>query len=172
MECVRDSYFYQHTVEFTRTREDCEPSTLDLIFTNEEDMIEDLNYDSPLGRSDHCVLYFKFRCYCKTDEEKPQRWNFYKGDYSKMAEEMNCDWETLLKDKSADKKFDIFLEKNNIAKEKCIPQTNSRAGKKAKKHNYICIYLLMKRLLKKIKRNVVAGKDIWKPEMVKSTKTM
>ena len=54
-----------------------------------------------------------------------------------MAEEMNYDWETLLKDKSPDKKFDIFLEKFNIAKEKCIPQTNSRAGKKANKHNYI-----------------------------------
>jgi hypothetical protein len=60
-------------VEFTRTRENCEPSTLDLIFTNEEDMIEDLNYDSRLGRSEHCVLDFKFRCYCKTDEEKKHR---------------------------------------------------------------------------------------------------
>jgi hypothetical protein len=100
-------------------------------------MIQDLNYDSPLGRSDHCVLYFKFRCYCKTDEEKSQTWNFYRVDYSKMAEEMNYDWKTLLKDKSPDKKFDIFLEKFNIAKEKCIPQINSRAGKKAKKHNYM-----------------------------------
>jgi endonuclease/exonuclease/phosphatase family metal-dependent hydrolase len=62
MECIRDIYLYQHTVEFTRTRENCEPSTLDLIFTNEEDMIEDLNYDSPLGRSDHCLLDFKLRC--------------------------------------------------------------------------------------------------------------
>ena len=50
---------------------------------------------------------------------------------------MNYDWETLLKDKSPDRKFDIFLEKINIAKEKCIPQINSRAGKKAKKHNYM-----------------------------------
>ena len=54
-----------------------------------------------------------------------------------MAEEMNYDWKTLLKDNSPDKKFDIFLEKFNIAKEKCIPQINSRAGKKAKKHNYM-----------------------------------
>jgi hypothetical protein len=42
-----------------------------------------------------------------------------------MVEEMNYDWETLLKDKSPDRKFDIFLEKINIAKEKCIPQTPS-----------------------------------------------
>ena len=62
---------------------------------------------------------------------------------------MNCDWETLLKDKSPDRKFDIFLEKINIAKEKCIPQTNSRAGKKAKKHNYIPID---EKTIKKIKK--------------------
>jgi cell division protein FtsI/penicillin-binding protein 2 len=68
-----------------------------------------------------------------------------------MAEEMNYDWETLLKDKSPDKKFDIFLEKFNIAKEKCIPQTNSRAGKKAKKHKYIPVPLDEK-TIKKIKK--------------------
>ena len=50
-----------------------------------------------------------------------------------MVEEMNYDWETLLKDKSPDRKFDIFLEKINIAKEKCIPQTNSTEGWKESK---------------------------------------
>jgi hypothetical protein len=66
-----------------------------------------------------------------------------------MAEEMNYDWETLLKDKSPDRKLYIFLEKFNIAKEKCIPQTNSRAGKKAKKHNDIP---LDEKTIKKIKK--------------------
>jgi hypothetical protein len=59
-----------------------------------------------------------------------------------MAEKMNYDWETLLKDKSPVKKFDL-------AKEKCIPQTISRAGKKAKKHNDIP---LDEKTIKKIKK--------------------
>ena len=66
LECIRDSYLhyiYQHVTEFTPTRENNEPSTLDLIFTNEEGIVDDTRITSPLGHSDHCVITFKFRCY-------------------------------------------------------------------------------------------------------------
>ena len=49
VESIRDSYMFQHVMENTRMRENCEPSTLDLILTNDENMIEELNYTSPLG---------------------------------------------------------------------------------------------------------------------------
>ena len=42
VECVRDNYFIQHITEPTRIRTGQEPSVLDLIFTNEEDMVSDL----------------------------------------------------------------------------------------------------------------------------------
>jgi exonuclease III len=48
LESIRDSYLFQHVMENTRMRENCEPSTLDLILTNDENMIEELNYSSPL----------------------------------------------------------------------------------------------------------------------------
>jgi hypothetical protein len=32
VESIRDSYMFQHVMENTRMRENCEPSTLDLIF--------------------------------------------------------------------------------------------------------------------------------------------
>jgi hypothetical protein len=51
VESIRDSYLFQHVMENTRMRENCEPSTLDLILTNDENMIEELNYTSPLGNS-------------------------------------------------------------------------------------------------------------------------
>ena len=62
LECIRDSYLYQHVTKFTRTRENSEPiaSTQDLIFTNEEGMVDDTRITSPLGHSDHCVITFKF----------------------------------------------------------------------------------------------------------------
>ena len=40
VESIRDSYLLQHVMENTRMRENCEPSTLDLILTNDENMIE------------------------------------------------------------------------------------------------------------------------------------
>lgn len=39
---------------------------LDLIVTNEDNMIEDIQYLGPLGKSDHCVLLFKVIYYTKT----------------------------------------------------------------------------------------------------------
>ena len=35
-----------------------EPSVLDLVLTNEEGMIENIDYGNPLGKSDHLVLTF------------------------------------------------------------------------------------------------------------------
>ena len=35
MESIRDSFLYQHVEGYTRTRENSEPSIIDLIFTNE-----------------------------------------------------------------------------------------------------------------------------------------
>lgn len=42
------------------------PLVLDLIVANEKNMIDDIQYLSPLGKSDHCVLLFKVICYTKT----------------------------------------------------------------------------------------------------------
>ena len=42
VESIRDSYLFQHVLENTRMR-DSEPSTLDIILTNDENMSEELN---------------------------------------------------------------------------------------------------------------------------------
>ena len=49
---------------YTRFRVNQQPSVLDLIMSNEEDMVVDLEFLSPLGASDHKVLTFQFNCYC------------------------------------------------------------------------------------------------------------
>ena len=43
----------------TRVRHGQEPSVLDLVLTNEEGMIENIEYGNPLGKSDHLVLTFE-----------------------------------------------------------------------------------------------------------------
>ena len=137
VESIRDSYMFQHVMENTRMRENCEPSTLDLILTNDENMIEELNYTSPLGNSDHCSLEFILKCYCEKKSCKTERWNYFKGDYTNMNTFLQCDWNDILKGKNAGKQFDIFMTKFNEAKIKYIPHMNTKANNKAKKHNYI-----------------------------------
>ncbi|VDI15853.1 Hypothetical predicted protein [Mytilus galloprovincialis] len=63
LEALQDNFLYQHTTKPTRWRGADTPHTLDLLITNEEEMISNLEYMSPLGKSDHCVLSFDFNCY-------------------------------------------------------------------------------------------------------------
>ena len=76
-----------HIRESTWGREKDEPSTLDLILTNEENQISNLEYNAPLGKSDHSTLYFVYDCYINTNSIK-DRFQFDKADYVSMIEDL------------------------------------------------------------------------------------
>ena len=61
IECVRDSFMYQHVTESTRQRGNDRPSCLDLVFTNKEELIDTVEQVAPLGKSDHSVLKFDIK---------------------------------------------------------------------------------------------------------------
>ena len=50
LEAVRDSYLEQHVKEHTRKTEDSEPSLIDLLFTNNTEMVDNVFCCSPLGK--------------------------------------------------------------------------------------------------------------------------
>ena len=60
---------YNHVFSPTRFRSGNKPSLLDLVFTNEELMIDGLIVDTPLGRSDHAILRFNYFCYGTYNED-------------------------------------------------------------------------------------------------------
>ena len=51
LEAVRDNFIYQHVKEATRMRENQRDSLLDLVFSNEENMIENIKHLPSLGKS-------------------------------------------------------------------------------------------------------------------------
>ena len=55
LDTIDDLFLFQHINEPTRYREEETPSLLDLVFTNEQDMISNLVYLPPLGNSDHII---------------------------------------------------------------------------------------------------------------------
>ena len=70
----------------TRRRGNDDPSTLDLIFTNEEMQVSEITHaptPPPLGKSDHDVLSFSFHCYVDFVRKK-ERHIFERGDYAAM----------------------------------------------------------------------------------------
>ena len=56
LERINLNDWYQHVHQYTRYREGQKSSLLDLIITNEEQDIENLEMFHPLGKSDHVVM--------------------------------------------------------------------------------------------------------------------
>ena len=77
IECIRDSFLFQHANKPTRARIDHEPHILDLVLTYEEGMLSNIEHLSPLGKSDHSLLQFTFNCYIQ--QANSERVKYYYG---------------------------------------------------------------------------------------------
>ena len=99
LEATYDALLYQHVTFPTRYREPCIPSRLDLVFTKEEGMIDEVIANDPLGKSDHLVLTWELQVRNLEKSEKEGsscRRNFRKGDYASMrASLQSVDWQIL-----------------------------------------------------------------------------
>ena len=103
LNCIGDNYLHQHVTEPTRWRGNDQPNILDLIITNEEDMISCIDYQCPIGKSDHAILVFDFECYAEENIEVFTKKKYHKANYDKMKEYVNnINWDELLKDKDID----------------------------------------------------------------------
>ena len=84
VECLRDCFLTQHITQLTHKRGDQQANILDLILTNEDNMIEDLRYEAPLGKIHHCSLVFKFRCYAEYKSSNVKTFKCAMVDYEKL----------------------------------------------------------------------------------------
>ena len=85
LEAVRDNFLYQHVKEATRMRENQRDSLLDLVFSNEENMIENIKHSPSLGKSDHFILQFDQVTYVDRFTQQIERLNFFKGNYGELG---------------------------------------------------------------------------------------
>jgi hypothetical protein len=131
LEGTRDSYLHQHVKEPTHCRPGQRANTLDLILTNEEGMIDDVDYSAPIGKSHHSVLTFTLKCSKENPPFKP-RPLFEKGDYTNMARELGgIDWKNLLEEKSCEDAWECLHNRIQEAIEKFVPKSKP-PGKKTK----------------------------------------
>ncbi|XP_071959921.1 uncharacterized protein [Antedon mediterranea] len=126
MNWVQDHFYFQHVTQATRFRDGQNPSLLDLVFTNEEDMIDDICYSARLGKSDHAVLTFKFDCYIESQDNILLKPNYHYGDYVQINEELKkTDWEGKFENGGTEECWNLFSE--------IIAETSGRHIPKAKK---------------------------------------
>jgi len=55
-DCVLDNFWKQHVTHCTRFRDGQTPSCLDWILTDNPDIVDELTYEEPIGKSDHVCL--------------------------------------------------------------------------------------------------------------------
>ncbi|CAH8640773.1 unnamed protein product [Dicrocoelium dendriticum] len=92
---------YNHITSPTRFRTGNKPGVLDLVFTNEELMIETVSIESPLGRSDHATLMFKYICYAEYSSENTEECQLI-TDYGALVKLINATNWAFLAERSPD----------------------------------------------------------------------
>lgn len=130
LDCIQNVWLFQHVLEPTRWRGGDTPHVLDLIVTNEEHMIDDIQYLSPLGNSDHCVLLFKVICYTQMLNNVPTKRNYNKANYDEARRGLeNFDWKSHLSNYDVNGK-----SKLKEIEEKCVPIVKIRSNNNNKKY--------------------------------------
>jgi len=63
-------------------------NVLDLVLTNEQGTVDKINYNEPIGRSDHLVLDWKYRCYAQQSGSEQWKYLYSKADYDGMRADL------------------------------------------------------------------------------------
>ena len=96
VESLRDGCWFQHVTQETRGRGTNKPNLLDLILTNKEDILLNIQHQSPLGKSDHCCLVFNFNCRTEITDNPSTKFYYDRGEYVALRQELSIDWQNKL----------------------------------------------------------------------------
>jgi len=132
---TQDLFLFQNVRETTRHRPGQEASTLDYVFTDEEGLIDVINYEAPIGKSDHVCLTWNMSLVMTEPVIDEHRLNFWKGDYGMIsAEVLKVDWDSELASMNADAAWKTFEDKIATLTQKYVPKQIPR---KAKRNDWI-----------------------------------
>ena len=88
-------FLTQNVSNPTRHRDGQQSNLLDLIFTNDENLMKQVSHNPPLGKSDHDMLLFDLEINI-TNVPTKEYLNYYRADYNVMRQEMaDVNWAYL-----------------------------------------------------------------------------
>jgi len=110
VETIQDKILYQHVCGPTRYRPNAIPHILDLVLTNEENMVNNLQYLPGLGLSDHVCLRFNLTCYSMSSTYSKLYFDLRSADFIKMRHLLGeIDWHTNLQSLNTLEAWDFLL---------------------------------------------------------------
>ena len=75
---------HQNVTNTTRNKIGQNPSLLDLIFTNDENLVSEIKHNAPLGKSDHDIIVFTLNLHIH-DHTSPEVLLYNKGNYEQFG---------------------------------------------------------------------------------------
>jgi len=148
LDTVQDLFMFQHILKPTRYRGEETPNLLDLVFTDDENMIENLTYLPGLGNSDHlCISYDLITPSSQVIEsDDVPKYNVYHADFENMKLLLSAvEWETEMTDLSVNDCWDYFSTTFNEIMRTCIPLAKPKHRKN--------IYMTKEAMIMKNKKN-------------------
>ena len=125
LDALRDSFLHQNVDDPTRCRGTDDPSLIDLILTGESNQVYNLEYLSPLGKSDHSVLTFSMNCDadCKP---KSDRYTYEGADFVAMKNNLvsngwHKDFSQSVDSKTVEELWQEFKKKTINLRNRFVP---------------------------------------------------
>ena len=126
LETLKDCYWHQMVKAPTRGRGKDHPSILDLLFTNAEEAINDLQIAPPFGKSDHSVVSFDLTLKLERKKQRENKWMYHRGDFDLLRNNLEIDWEIKLAHlENINQQWQFFKEKVFSAMELAIPKSRT-----------------------------------------------
>ena len=123
LESIQEAFLYEYVKYATHFRGDQKPTTIDLVFTNEEGMISTLRYCPPLGKSQHVSLTFTRNCYIGSYHEPEEYFRYHHGHYDNMKNHFQeIEWDLLMKGKTAEQSWETVNKHLQEALQHYVPK--------------------------------------------------
>ena len=128
IDLVQDCYMTQHVKEATRANR-----ILDLILSNDPEMVEDVRLYCPIANSDHNVIMFTILAGRERKSSKQEGYNFHKADYGRICEELaSIDWKRYLDGNNVENIWQKIKEELAKCVEKYVPKKSFKRRKHAR----------------------------------------
>ena len=138
LEICKDGFLYQHVDKPTHYRGEQRPSILDLVLTNERDMIQDLEMSEPLGRSHHVVLRWTYTVYVRRQQSRVLKYNYDRADYDSIRSHLAAvDWTGDLDGGDVDGKWGVIVSHIMEAVQRYVPRKTFTGGSSRRKPEWL-----------------------------------
>jgi len=122
---IQDLFLIQNVTEATRVREGQIPSLLDYVFTDEENVVDEMICEVPLGKSDHVCITWKLKMERQeAGDGRMGRLDYYRGDYGAIGAALELvDWAGRMVDEvGLEAKWNFFKQTVSDLVNKHVPK--------------------------------------------------